>query len=143
MHVSSLKAHLLAVVILFTSSASASTLDTRASGLTLPDIFKNGTTQVTALRQQLNRAIVFNKTVSDPALVQSILTQISSVIDSTASQVNKTGKLPFDQVSGGLSQDEIGYISTDFLNAVTLSLVAPQSVVASFPQIQKGIDAVK
>ncbi|KAG8975198.1 hypothetical protein FRB90_009589, partial [Tulasnella sp. 427] len=109
MHAPSVKAQLLAVVVMLASFASASsTLDTRASSLTLPDIFRNATTQVTAIQQQINRAIVFNKTVSDPALVQSLLTKISSVIDNTAAQVNQTGKLPYDQVSGGLSQDEIG-----------------------------------
>ncbi|KAG8945554.1 hypothetical protein FRC04_000688 [Tulasnella sp. 424] len=121
----------------------ASPFEARASTLTLPDIFKNGTAQVISLGQKLRNVIVFNNTLkAEPAYVQSVLTQVNAVIDNTAAQINQIGKLPFDQISEGLSESDIQYISTDFLNAVAVSVTAPQSIAAAYPEIQKGIDTI-
>ncbi|KIO23812.1 hypothetical protein M407DRAFT_26741 [Tulasnella calospora MUT 4182] len=141
---SSTKTQLLAVLVALSSSVAASDLDARASTLTLPDIFKNATAQVTSLRQQLQRAIVFNSTLNaEPAYVQSVLSQVDAVIGNTAAQINQIGKLPFDQVSGGLTESDIQYVSTEFLTAVSVSLIAPQSVAEKYPEIQKSIDSIQ
>ncbi|KAG8896111.1 hypothetical protein FRC01_011999 [Tulasnella sp. 417] len=138
------KVQLVAVLAILSSSVAASDLDARASALTLPDIFKNATAQVTSLSKQLQRAIVFNSTLNaEPAYVQSVLSQVDAVIGNTAAQISQVGKLPFDQVSGGLSESDIQYVSTDFLTAVGVSLVAPQSIAEKYPEIQKSIDTVQ
>ncbi|KAG8945551.1 hypothetical protein FRC04_000685 [Tulasnella sp. 424] len=119
-------------------------LDARASSLTLPDIFTNGTAQVKAITQQLQRFIVFNNTLNaDPSSVEALLTKVQTVVNSTSTQINQIGKLPFDQISGGLTQSDIQYVSTDFVTAVALSVVAPQSIAATYPEIQKSIDGVQ
>ncbi|KAG8945559.1 hypothetical protein FRC04_000693 [Tulasnella sp. 424] len=129
--------------VAYAGPVEASAFETRAGALTLPAIFKNATTQVEGLRQKLQRSIVFNTTINgDPQSVQSALTQINAVIGNTAAQINQIGKLPFDQISGGLSQSDIQYISIDFLNAVAVSVVAPQSIAAAYPEIQRNIDTV-
>ncbi|KAG8945557.1 hypothetical protein FRC04_000691 [Tulasnella sp. 424] len=145
----SAKIQLFALLAVLSSSVAyagpveASAFEARASALTLPDIFKNATSQVTPLRDALRKVITFNTTIDgDPQFVQSVLAQINAVIGNTAAQVNQIGQLPFDQISGGLSQSDILYISTDFLDAVAVSIVAPQSIAAAYPEIQKNIDTV-
>ncbi|KAG8941940.1 hypothetical protein FRC00_012120 [Tulasnella sp. 408] len=141
---SSTKIQFVVVLAALSSAVAASDLDTRASTLTLPGIFKNATAQVTSLRQQLQRAIDFNSTLkAEPAYVQSVLSQVDAVIGNTAAQINQIGKLPFDQVSGGLTESEIQYGSTEFLTAVAVTLIAPQSVADKYPEIQKSIDAIQ
>ncbi|KAG8945560.1 hypothetical protein FRC04_000694 [Tulasnella sp. 424] len=146
---SSAKIQLFALLAVLSSSLAyagpvdASPFDARASALTLPDIFKNATSQVALLSAQLRKAIVFNKTLNaEPEYVQSVLTQVNAVIGNAAAQVNQIGQLPFDQISGGLSQNDIGYISTDFLDAVVVAVTAPQSISAAYPEIQKNIDTI-
>ncbi|KAG9042798.1 hypothetical protein FS837_010387 [Tulasnella sp. UAMH 9824] len=132
------------LLAVFSSLVAASDFEARASSLTLPAIFKNATAQVTLLTQQLNRVIVFNSTLkAEPSYVTSVLTQVQGVINNTGAQVNQIGQLPFDQISGGLTQSDIQYISTDFITAVATSLNAPQSVAAAYPEIQKSIDGVQ
>ncbi|KIO23804.1 hypothetical protein M407DRAFT_9236 [Tulasnella calospora MUT 4182] len=158
MLLSSAKIQLVAVLAVISSAAVASELDPRASTLTLPDIFTNATAQVTSLRQQLQRAIVFNTTLNTgPDYVQSVLSQVNAVIGNTAAQVNQIGKLPLDQISGGLSESELQYVSTDFLTAslpllllwnlhltaVGVSLIAPQSVTEKYPELQESIDTIQ
>ncbi|KAG8945558.1 hypothetical protein FRC04_000692 [Tulasnella sp. 424] len=137
---------LLAIIsssVAYAEQVEASAFEARAGALTLPAIFQNATTQVTALNLKLRPVIKFNETINgDPQIVQSVLAQINAVIGNTAAQINQIGKLPFDQISGGLSQSDIQYISTDFLNAVAVSVVAPQSIAAAYPGIQKNIDTV-
>ncbi|KIO23809.1 hypothetical protein M407DRAFT_26737 [Tulasnella calospora MUT 4182] len=134
---SSTKIQLVAVLAVISSAAAASELDPRASTLTLPDVFKNATAQVTSLRQQLQRAIVFNTTLNtEPDYVRSVLSQVNAVIGNTAAQVNQIGKLPFDQISGGLSESELQY-------AVGVSLIAPQSVTEKYPELQESIDTIQ
>ncbi|KAG8921107.1 hypothetical protein FRC01_000412 [Tulasnella sp. 417] len=138
------KVQLFAVIAVICSAVAASELDARANTLTLPDIFKNATAQVTSLRQQLQRAIVFNTTLNtEPDYVRSVLSQVNAVIGNTAGQINQIGKLPFDQISGGLSESELQYVSTDFLTAVGVSLIAPQSVTEKYPELQESIDTIQ
>ncbi|KAG8897222.1 hypothetical protein FRC01_011429, partial [Tulasnella sp. 417] len=68
---------------------------------------------------------------------------VQTVVTKAGDQVNQIGKLPYDQISGGLSQSDIQYLSSDFLTAVVLSVNAPKSVVTQYPQIQKSIDGVE
>ncbi|KAG8945552.1 hypothetical protein FRC04_000686 [Tulasnella sp. 424] len=119
-------------------------LDARASSLTLPDIFKNGTAQITAITEELQSVIVFNNTLNaDPSYVGALLTKVETVVNSTSDQFSQIGKLPFDQISGGLTESDIQYITTDFFTAVALSVVAPQSIAAAYPEIQQSIDGVQ
>ncbi|KAG9024301.1 hypothetical protein FS837_005420 [Tulasnella sp. UAMH 9824] len=145
---SSTKTQLAVVLAVISPAVTASELNARASSLTLPDIFKNATAQVTSPRQQLQRtlagAIVFNSTLNaEPDYVRSVLSQVNAVIGNTAGQINQIGKLPFDQISGGLSESELQYVSTDFLTAVGTSLIAPQSVTAKYPELQESIDTIQ
>ncbi|KAG8894626.1 hypothetical protein FRC00_008656, partial [Tulasnella sp. 408] len=83
----SAKVQLVAVLALLSSAVGASQLDARATTLTIPSIFKNATAQVTSLRQQLQRAIVFNSTLNaEPDYVRSVLSQVNAVIGNTAAQ---------------------------------------------------------
>ncbi|KAG8892148.1 hypothetical protein FRC00_012574 [Tulasnella sp. 408] len=138
------KIQLFSILAVLSSLVAASDVDARAANPTLPDIFKSATSQVTSLTQQINRSIVFNKTLTaEPSYVQSLLGQVQTVVTKAGDQVNQIGKLPFDQISGGLSQSDIQYLSSDFLTAVVLSLNAPKSVVSQYPEIQKSIDGVE
>ncbi|KIO19231.1 hypothetical protein M407DRAFT_31122 [Tulasnella calospora MUT 4182] len=138
------RVQIVALLAVLSSFVAASEFDARASSLTLPAIFKNATAQVTSLTQQLNRVIVFNSTLkAEPSYVTSVLTQVQGVINNTGAQINQIGKLPFDQISGGLTQSDIQYISTDFVTAVAVSVNAPQSVAAAYPEIRQSIDGVQ
>ncbi|KIO23817.1 hypothetical protein M407DRAFT_214054 [Tulasnella calospora MUT 4182] len=135
---------LFSILAVLSSSVAASDVDARATSQTLPDIFKSATSQIASLTQQINRSIVFNKTLTaEPTYVESLLGQVGQVVTKAGDQVNQIGKLPFDQISGGLTQSDIQYLSTDFLTAVVLSVNAPKSVVTQYPEIQKSIDGVE
>ncbi|KAG8979341.1 hypothetical protein FRB90_008079 [Tulasnella sp. 427] len=135
---------ILAVLAFLSSAAAAAQFSPRGGDLTLPSIFRNGTAQVTSLTEKLNSAIVFNSSVkTDPQEVTYILDLIGAVVTGTSDQLKQIADAPFDQISGGLEQNDIVYISNQFLTAATLSLTAPQSIAAKYPEIQKGIDGVQ
>ncbi|KAG8939194.1 hypothetical protein FRC04_006834 [Tulasnella sp. 424] len=122
-------------------STHAAEFEPRASSLTLPDILKNGTSQITSLTRKINSVIVYNDTLkADPSYVGSLLDQVGAAIDNTGAQINQIGKQPFDQISGSLTQSDIQYITTDYVTAVALSINAPQSIAGAYPEIQQGVN---
>ncbi|KAG9041506.1 hypothetical protein FS837_012183 [Tulasnella sp. UAMH 9824] len=142
------KIHLIIAIIAISSSSTYATqtreeaprFEARANSLTLPAILKDGTAQITSLTQQINRVVVFNTTLkAEPSYVDSLLTQVGAVIDNTGVQINQIGKQPFDQISGGLTESDIKYITTDFLTAVALSVNAPQSIAGAYPELQQSV----
>ncbi|KAG8916919.1 hypothetical protein FRC01_002781 [Tulasnella sp. 417] len=119
----SFKTYLISFTIILSSPFAYATpaeegiprFESRADGLTLPAILQNGAAKITSLTQQINRVVVFNTTLkAEPSYVNSLLTQVGAVIDNTGIQINQIGKQPFDQISGGLTESDIKYITTDF-----------------------------